>query len=53
MYSRDELFLASLECRFGVYFPRCFATREKSTNVNLVSAETVRYLSTYIILYVN
>ena len=28
MYSCDELFMRSLECYFGVYFPRCCATRE-------------------------
>ena len=27
MYSRHEPFLRSLECYFGIYFPRCFATR--------------------------
>ena len=35
MYSREELFLRSLECYFGVYFPRCFATREKNTKITL------------------
>ena len=54
MYSRDELFLHSLECYFGVYFPRCFATREINTKItlSLVSAETIRHSSTYIIIYV-
>ena len=33
MYSRDELFLRSLECYFGIYFPRCFATREINTKI--------------------
>ena len=33
MYSRDELFLGSLECYFGIYFPRCFATREINTKI--------------------
>ena len=51
MYSRDELFLRSLECYFGVYFPRCFATREINIkNDILVSAETVRHASKYIVL---
>ena len=27
MYSRDKLLLRSLECYFGVYFPRCFAPK--------------------------
>ena len=35
MYSRDEPFLRSLECYFGIYFPRCFATREISTKITL------------------
>ena len=35
MYSRDELFLCSLECYFCVYFPRCFATREINTKITL------------------
>ena len=35
MYSRDELFLRSLECYFWIYFPRCFATREINTKITL------------------
>ena len=35
MYSRDELFLRSPERYFGVYFPRCFATREINTKITL------------------
>ena len=35
MSSRDELFLCSLECYFGVYFPRCFATREINTKITV------------------
>ena len=35
MYSRDEPFLRSLECYFGIYFPRCFATREINTKITL------------------
>ena len=35
MYSRHELFLRSLECYFGIYFPRCFATRERNTKITL------------------
>ena len=31
MHSCDELFLRTLECYFGVYFPHCFATRETNT----------------------
>ena len=51
MYSSDELFLCSLEYYFGVYFPRCFATREINAKITLVSAETVSHSSAYIILY--
>ena len=47
MHSRNELFLCSLECYFGIYFPR----RVKHKNNPLVSAQTVRHSSTYIILY--
>ena len=43
MYSHDELFLRSLECYFGVYL---------NTKITLMSAETVRHSSTYIILHV-
>ena len=43
MYSRDELFLRSPECYFGV---------NKHQNSSLVKAETVRHSSTYIILSV-
>ena len=35
MYSRDEPFLRSLEGYFGIYFPRCFATREINTKITL------------------
>ena len=35
MYSRDELFLLSLECYICVYFPRCFATQEINTKITL------------------
>ena len=35
MYSRDELFLHSLKCYFGVYFPHCYATREINTKITL------------------
>ena len=45
MYCRDELCLHSPECYFGVYFPRCFASRE-------INTWTVRHSSTYIILYI-
>ena len=48
MYSRDELFLCSLECYFGVNFPRC-----EHQNNPLVIVETIRHSSTYIILYVS
>ena len=44
MYSRDKLFLRSLECYFGIYY--------KHQNDPRVSAETVRHSSTYIILYI-
>ena len=33
MYSRDKLFTRSLECYFGVYFPRCCTTREINTKI--------------------
>ena len=35
MHSRDELLLRSSECYVGVYFPRCFATREINTKIAL------------------
>ena len=35
MYSREELFLSSLECYFCVYFPSCEATREINTKITL------------------
>ena len=35
MYSCDELFMRPLECYFGVYFPRCCATREINTKITL------------------
>ena len=41
MYCRGELFMRSLECHFGVYFPRCCATRNsgnKHQNNPLMSA---------------
>ena len=33
MYSRDKLFMHSLECYFGVYFPCCCATQEINTKI--------------------
>ena len=45
MYSRDELFLCSLECYFGFYI-------NKHQNNTLLTAQAVRHSSTYIILYV-
>ena len=33
--SRDELFVRSLECYFGVYLPRCFATGEINSKITL------------------
>ena len=50
MNPRDEQFLCSLECYFGVYFPR-FPPGNKHQNNPLVSAERVRHSSTCIILY--
>ena len=35
MYSRHEPFLRSLECYFGIYFPRCFATQDINTKITL------------------
>ena len=43
MYSRDEPFLRSLDCYFGIF---------KHQNNPLVSGETIRHSSTYIILYI-
>ena len=45
MYSRDELFLRSVECYFVF-----ISHKNKHKNNPLVSAETVRHYSTYIIL---
>ena len=36
MYSCDKLFLCSLECYFGVYFPCCFATQEINTKITIL-----------------
>ena len=52
MYSHDELFSCSLECYFGVYFPRCFATRDQEINTKITFSwlrKKVRHLSPYII----
>ena len=38
MYSRDEPFLCSLKCYFGIYFPRCFTTWEINTKITLLWA---------------
>ena len=38
MHSRVKLFLRSLQCYFGIYFPRCFATREINTKITLSRA---------------
>ena len=35
MHSRNELFLRSLDCDFGVYFTRCSAAREINTKITL------------------
>ena len=35
MYSHDELFMRSVECCFGAYFPRCCATRKINTKITL------------------
>ena len=42
----------SLECYFGVYYPRCFTTREINAKITLSWALKTRHSSTYIILYV-
>ena len=49
MYSRDEPFLRSLECYFGIYFPRCFATREIYNKITHSRAlkQFVTWLYTY------
>ena len=51
MYSRDELFLGSLECYFGIYFPRCFATREINTKITLLmpTSGTTRLIYYFVI----
>ena len=52
MYSCDELFLRSLKCYFGVnLIPSLLCNSgNKHQNNPLVSTETVRHLSAYIIL---
>ena len=42
-YLVTNLFLCSLECYFGVYFPRCFATREIQVGVHLMKVSTSSY----------
>ena len=37
-YSRNEHFIHSLECYFGVYFPRCCVTQEINTKITLLWA---------------
>ena len=45
--------MRSLECYFGVYFPRCWATREINIKNNTrVSAKSICHARTYIILYI-
>ena len=54
MYFRDELFLRSLECYFCVLFPSLLhKSGNKHQNNPLVSVETVRHSSSYIILYIS
>ena len=38
MYSCNKLFMRSLECYLGIYFPRCCATLEINTKITLSSA---------------
>ena len=53
MYSRDEMFLRSLEC-FLCLFPSLLRNSgNKHRNNPLVSVETVRHSSTYFILYIS
>ena len=52
MYSSDELFLRSLESYFGVFPLLLRNSGNEHQNTHLVSTETVRYSSTYTILYV-
>ena len=53
MYSRDELFLRSIECYFWCLFPSLLHNSgNKQKNKPLVSAETVRHSSTFIIHYI-
>ena len=52
MYLSEKLFQRPREVYFGVYFPSCEGSGEMNTKNNtLVSAETVRYESTYVILF--
>ena len=47
MYSRDELFMRTLEYYFGVYLPRFFATREINTKIALswaLNSSPVEYI---------
>ena len=45
---RDYLFVHSLECYFGVYVPRCFATQEMNTKITLsrecLNSSPLRYM---------
>ena len=53
MYSRGGLLLRSPECYFWCLFPSLLRiSGNKHQNNPLVSAETVRHSSTYIILYI-
>ena len=52
MYLSDGLFQRSREGYFGVYFPELRRNEgNKHQNNTQVSAETVRHMSTYIILF--
>ena len=53
MYSCDELFMRSLECYFGVYFPRCCATREINTKITLSWAHKQFTTRVHTLFYIN
>ena len=52
MHSRDELFMRSLECYFGVYFPRHCATPEINTKITHQFATRANTLYIYIYIYI-
>ena len=51
MYPRDEPFLRSLECYYGISLLRNSGNKQR--NNPLMSAETIRHSSTYTIINVS